>query len=186
MTKRRRIISGVLIVILLTSVAAYLATHTPEATTPEPLVTNEPNGQINQVKMTVASSYEHPFKHLFNSTPDVRFAGFIGQTNSPQLIFDRPHHWNGTVCGAITLTRPEGVKPWIIVSNIQGSWWTHYGDDITLTVSVLDANGTILKSKSTSGPRGGSISMDLNLDNLESEVKHYMNGTIALSDPAAG
>jgi len=186
MTKRSRIISGVLVVILLTSVAAYLSTQTPKATTPEPFVPNGPDGQINQVKMTVATSYDNPFKHLFNSTPDVKFAGFVGQTNSSQLIFDRSYYWNGTVCGAITLTRPEGVKPWIIVSNTQGFWWTHYGDNIIFTVSVVDMDGTLLKSKSISGPRGGSINMDLNLDNLQSEVTHYMNGTIILSEPAPG
>lgn len=165
--KKTTIVSVIVIAVLLASAIIYSIATMPKSSAPvlEPIVTNDPNGQINQVKIRVSSQVE--------------WAGIYRETNSTQLLISDPQHWNGTGDRTVTLIRPEGTKPWIIQSITQGFWYSR-SEQVMMTVSILGMDGKILKSLSEGGRSGKILELTVNVDNPTSVVTYYLNGTIIL------
>jgi len=163
--KNALIVGVVTTAMIVTAFILYTFVTVPKQSVPEPIVTNGPNGQINQVRIRIQCQTE--------------WAGIYGQTNSTQLIIPNKQFWNGTGDSSITLIRPQYAKPWVIVTIMQGFWYSTSGN--VMTISILSMDGTILKTQSAGGRSGQIVELNVNIDNLASNVTYNPTmGTIDL------
>lgn len=88
-------------------------------------------------------------------------------------IFGEPNFtktgWGGSSNSSVVINRPDGVYPWIIVSNTQGF---HTREFINLTVSISELNGHILAIKSVDSYDGAIIILNVDVDNPSSNVTY--------------
>jgi hypothetical protein len=159
------IIVIVLIISTLFYIAAQLPIIAPTKPTPEPEVTNSPNGQINQVHLVVNCSEG--------------WVGIYSQTSSSPPVISSWQNWSGSSSQAVTLIRPNGATPWIIATDTQG-FWAHKLANIT--VSVIAFNGTVLKSASKSSIEGDSIYLYVDIDAPSKNVTiNYNSGFVTVT-----